>query len=106
MWINVYLIFISRDWKPIIVAYVALGILAWFILVFFVPESPKWLMIEGRTAECVEVLKKIAQTNGSNQPITFLQKNVVSPTISKLSKRSKKSSISAISNSNMSQHAV
>ena len=78
------------------IVYVVLGILAWLILLFFAPESPKWMMIQDRQEDCLHELEKIARFNGSTKPITFLKDIIKITKIepSFLSKRSKKSKLS------------
>lgn len=53
-------------------AYCVLGIVSWVIIYLVAPESPKWMMIDGRPKDCKEELEKIAKFNGSKEEITFL----------------------------------
>ena len=59
MWINLYILHVSRNWWYIMAAYTTLGCIAWTILVMFGHESPKWMMMDGRSNDCKEELQKI-----------------------------------------------
>ena len=39
-----------------------------FLLFRFVPESPRWLMAEGRFSEALKILKEGAAKNGNTLP--------------------------------------
>lgn len=96
MWINLYILYVSRNWWYIMAAYTTLGCVAWTILVMFGHESPKWMMMDGRSNDCKEELKKIALFNGSTEQIKFLASgNFLEPSC--LSKRSKKSYMTVMS---------
>jgi hypothetical protein len=43
---------------------VIVGITSFCILIFFVPESPKWLLLRGKQSEAIVVFNKIAAING------------------------------------------
>ena len=73
MWISLYVLFINKYYLYIMEVYVIFGIIAWIILVLFVPESPKWFFITGRHNDCVLALETIAKFNGSTKPINFLE---------------------------------
>jgi hypothetical protein len=42
------------------------------IVAFFCPESPRWLLVNGKRLEAIDALNKIAKVNGSPHriPIT------------------------------------
>ena len=44
-----------------------------------IPESPRWLLIQGRENEAKEVLAKIARGNGTNMTISKLKKPASPP---------------------------
>jgi hypothetical protein len=56
MWVNLYIIFISREWSYILTAYCVIGIVSWIVIYLVAPESPKWMMIGGRPKECKDAL--------------------------------------------------
>jgi hypothetical protein len=47
----------------------SIGTLSFLIVLLLVPESPKWLLINGRKQEAVEALNKIAKINGVDSKI-------------------------------------
>ena len=49
-----------------------LPLLAMLVLWFLVPESPRWLIATGRTAEAAEIIKKAAASNGKAVPEDML----------------------------------
>ena len=57
-------LFISRDWFPL---NFGMLVITWIaaILAFFVPESPKWLLVKGRKIEAVTGLNRLASCNKS-----------------------------------------
>jgi hypothetical protein len=107
MWINLYILHVSRNWWYILAAYTFLGFIAWTIILIFGPESPKWMMMDGRSFDCKKQLEKIARFNGSTERINFPseESNLIEPSC--LSKRSKRSYVSAMSSrSNISAAAM
>lgn len=56
-----------REWTKLQLAISVPGALL-LLYYFFVPESPRWLMGEGRIDEALVILKKGAQTNGRTLP--------------------------------------
>ena len=61
---GMYYIFISRDWFPLYMFVTALSYLA-ILLAFFMPESPRWLLVSGRGTEGVKAINYIAWLNRS-----------------------------------------
>ena len=61
---GMYYIFISRDWFPLYMFVTGLSYLA-IILAFFMPESPRWLLVSGRGREGVKAINYIAWLNRS-----------------------------------------
>lgn len=45
--------------------------LAYFGYIFFLPESPRWLLTRGRVAEALEILEVMARVNKRKLPASF-----------------------------------
>jgi len=56
-----------REWKILMIACSAPYVFVCF-LVFFVPESMRWLRLQGRHADVIKILKKAAKVNGKVLP--------------------------------------
>lgn len=67
--ICLYSLFISRNWFYLQLFMTSIGTLSFLIVLLLVPESPKWLLINGRKQEAVEALNKIAKINGVDSKI-------------------------------------
>jgi|LauGreDrversion4_2_1035121.scaffolds.fasta_scaffold240266_1 inner membrane protein involved in colicin E2 resistance len=67
--ICLYSLFISRNWFYLYLFMTSIGTLSFLIVLLLVPESPKWLLINGRKQEAVEALNKIAKINGVDSKI-------------------------------------
>ena len=74
-----YFAFVSKDWYPL-QFYVLLLSYFSFVLTFLCPESPRWLLVNGRTKEAIEVLNYIARWNGNLQRIADDAQFVEDPT--------------------------
>ena len=48
-----YWMLVSRNWFPLVFVMTLLGSLAFLFAVCFMPESPSWLLIQGRQAEAI-----------------------------------------------------
>lgn len=55
--------YLIRDWKVLYWA-ITVPIGAYIIVLFFISESPRWLLSRGRTKEAIEILEKMARFNG------------------------------------------
>jgi hypothetical protein len=55
-----FMIFIARWWVAFALVYWTLGVFAWCLIKFHVPESPLWLVMNNKNDEAIEVLNKIA----------------------------------------------
>ena len=74
-----YFRYVSKDWYTLnfyqlVICYIA------FIAMFMCPESPRWLLINGKSAEAINVLNHMAKMNGSSNPIPSDAKFVEDPT--------------------------
>lgn len=58
---------LTKHWKTFGLACYLPGFL-FFAFWKFLPESPRWLLSNGRVAECSSVLHRIASTNGKTDP--------------------------------------
>jgi len=61
---NVYLLTISRDWMPLMILMAILAVFANIFALIFIPESPAWLLAQGRDDEAIDAFNAIAKFNG------------------------------------------
>ena len=61
---------INADWYPFFMGYTIIGIVSFLLITFLCPESPKWLLLQGKTKEAINVLNKIAMFNRSKERIS------------------------------------
>jgi hypothetical protein len=61
---GLYVLFISRNWFYLELTMYLCGLAAFLFVLAVMPESPKWLLINGRPKEALEQFKTIAQING------------------------------------------
>jgi len=81
-----------RDWTTLqMVAY--LPLLALVGLWWFVPESPRWLLSQGRTEEAATVIRNMAEVNGRPSPEHLFKQAELG---GKVDKAEKKENISAL----------
>ncbi|NDV58266.1 sugar porter family MFS transporter [Bacteroides sp. 519] len=59
-WIQ--LIFVSEVWRGML-GMETLPALLFFIIIFFIPESPRWLILQGKDDKAVSILKRIYQSS-------------------------------------------
>lgn len=59
----VYFQFISREWFWLYLVMTVLASMSFLILMVFVPESPRWLLGQGREKEAIDVFNEIAKIN-------------------------------------------
>ena len=57
-----YFMFISKNWVHLSLFFCILSYVA-LIAALICPESPRWLLVSGRSSEAIEALNKIAQMN-------------------------------------------
>ena len=65
-----FYLLVSRDWLPIYSFYVYAGCLALLVQGAFLPESPRFLLINGRKQEAVAALNRISSLNGASHRFT------------------------------------
>jgi len=65
----IYFAFISKHWFPLELVALLVGTAALIIVVFAMPESPRWLLLNGKTKEAIKNLNYIAWFNSSTQRI-------------------------------------
>ena len=64
LWTGFYYLVISRDWFPLCITMTILQTIALFWAIAFIPESPQWLLTQGRVAEAIDAFNSIAKFNG------------------------------------------
>ena len=64
-------LFVKKDWFPLYVGIVAVSGLAYLYIMVLNLESPKWLLLQGRTKEAIAVLNYIAWFNGVDNRISM-----------------------------------
>ena len=72
----VLLAFLIRDYKYLYLAYTAM-LVSFLFVVWPVPESPRWLLTKGRTAEAYKIFSRIAKSNNKSME-TLVELNKVS----------------------------
>ena len=64
-----FFLFVSNDWFELYLPWVGMSVCAYLVILLFCPESPKWLLMQGRTEEAIESLNYIAWFNGSGHRV-------------------------------------
>ncbi|EDW75714.1 uncharacterized protein Dwil_GK15053 [Drosophila willistoni] len=59
--------YLERDWVRLSY-YTSLPFYAYFLYMFFMPESPRWLLMRGRLEEALKILENMARVNGRQFP--------------------------------------
>lgn len=63
-----FYMFVSKNWVILPAIFCCLSVVA-LILAYFCPESPRWLLVNGRSKEAIVELNKFASINGSKTTI-------------------------------------
>jgi hypothetical protein len=76
-----YFLAISRNWFWLYFTMTVLATFSFMLTMAIVPESPKWLLINGRREDAIKALNWIGKINGSKTPISddavFVESNTV-----------------------------
>ena len=74
-----YFLYVSRDIVPLLIGVTVLGTLGFVLDALILPESPIWLLNQGRTKDAIQVLNYIGRFNGvkTQLPETTLFKETV-----------------------------
>lgn len=59
--------YLERDWVKLSY-YTSVPFYSYFIYLFIMPESPRWLLMRGRLEEALKILENMAQVNGHEFP--------------------------------------
>lgn len=70
-----------RDWTHLCYA-TTLPFLIFFVYIVYLPESPRWLMSQGRFEEVKKIMKNCAKINGKEFPHHLLPELEVIPSTS------------------------
>jgi len=58
-----YFGYISSNWYPLFLFMTCVGLLAHLFMCYVSPDSPAWLLSQGRTEDAINALNKIGQIN-------------------------------------------
>jgi MFS family permease len=67
--IPLYFLYVSKNWFPLYLLMLILGILSLAFMLFCATESPKWLLTKGRRKDAIAVFNKIAKINQCDRRI-------------------------------------
>lgn len=65
--------YLVRDWVKMCL-YTSVPFLLYFLYMFVMPESPRWLLAKGRLEEALKILEIMAKWNGQKMPESFRSK--------------------------------
>lgn len=57
-----------REWRELYIASSIPSILFVFLVLPFIPESPRWYLVRGKVTEAMKIMRSIAKTNGRHLP--------------------------------------
>ena len=66
--------FVSNEWKYYYILAIVISVVS-FPLVFYIPESPKFLYEKGRHYELRKIIKRIAKTNNVDMDENYVFEN-------------------------------
>ncbi|KAJ8314779.1 hypothetical protein KUTeg_006929 [Tegillarca granosa] len=64
-----------RNWQDLQLA-ITIPMATMLVLGFFIPESPRWLIVKGKTSAARQILQKAAKTNKVDLPLDIISKNL------------------------------
>lgn len=59
-----------RDWVTLC-WYTSLPFLLYYLYIFVLPESPRWLLAKGKLEDALRILEQMAKVNGKEMPNWF-----------------------------------
>lgn len=62
--------YMVRDWVRMCL-YTSVPFLLYFLYIFVMPESPRWLLAKGRLEQALKILEVMAKCNGKKLPDSF-----------------------------------
>ena len=77
------LLVFTRWWFAIAMFYWTIGVIAWGLVYFKIPESPLWHIMNSRNDEAIDILNQIAIVNGTEARIskdTEFSDMIITPT--------------------------
>ena len=66
-----YFLLISKDWFPLMFFMTMLSTASFLVCLFVLPESPIWLLNQGRAKDAIDVLNYIGKWNGVSERIDY-----------------------------------
>jgi|Transcript_9071 hypothetical protein len=66
---GLFFMFAGPSWKPLFYPFFAMSVLGYAIPTLLNPESPRWLLLQGRQAEAIDAFNRIAKINRSHNRI-------------------------------------
>ena len=57
IYITIYYRYVSKEWKPVFIFALILNLIVWSMVVFILPESPKWLFNKKKYNQCQKAFK-------------------------------------------------
>lgn len=86
--------YLVRDWVKMCL-YTSVPFLLYFLYIFIMPESPRWLLAKGRLEEALKILEVMARVNKKELPESFRNKLEERVRINKTKAKKKEKTIGA-----------